>query len=333
MYQRKLQGPRLKVAIIGAGPAGLGAAIEFSRLPFVDWNLYEQATAIREIGAGISIQPSTWRRLEDLGAAKNLKPEDIYRPADNHSVQHRNGRTGEILVSHLQPGVVRNFAFPDHQISYIGRTSYRTVITTEEIATIDGVPDALYTCPLGDGKFEITTMTPELTSEKEKVSWGQDATIEENLRHFEDFAPVAKAVLKLPKELKQYALFAGPRLGSVIAHGSVALVGDASHRSGAGFALEDVFVLSRAVKWTYEQDLTLQDGLRLFDQIRGPYYRDLYGVLDKFGEADQYLKNASLGFDEAVNIQVEKKWSKKYNWIQEYDVSQIHETIQKNIFV
>jgi len=80
---------QLRVAIIGAGPAGLGAAIEFSRLPFVDWKLYEQATAIREIGAGISIQPSTWRLLEHLGAAANLKPEDFYRAPDNHSVQHR----------------------------------------------------------------------------------------------------------------------------------------------------------------------------------------------------------------------------------------------------
>jgi salicylate hydroxylase len=89
MSHRSLQGSPLKVAIIGAGPAGLGAAIEFSRLPYVEWNLYEQATAIREIGAGISIQPSTWRMLENLGAAQNLKPEDLYRPADRHSVQHR----------------------------------------------------------------------------------------------------------------------------------------------------------------------------------------------------------------------------------------------------
>jgi salicylate hydroxylase len=77
------------VAIIGAGLAGLGAAIEFAKLPFVDWNLYEQATSIREIGAGVSIQPSTWRILEVMGAAQNLKPEDFYRAADNHAVQHR----------------------------------------------------------------------------------------------------------------------------------------------------------------------------------------------------------------------------------------------------
>jgi 2-polyprenyl-6-methoxyphenol hydroxylase-like FAD-dependent oxidoreductase len=80
---------KLRVAIIGAGPAGLGAAIEFGKLPFVDWTIYEQATAIREIGAGISIQPTTWRLVEVMGAAKNLVPEDYYQPADHHAVQHR----------------------------------------------------------------------------------------------------------------------------------------------------------------------------------------------------------------------------------------------------
>lgn len=82
-------GARLRVAIIGGGPAGLGAAIEFATLPFVDWNLYEQASEIREIGAGISVQPTTWRLLEHLGAAENLKSDDFYRAADGHSVQHR----------------------------------------------------------------------------------------------------------------------------------------------------------------------------------------------------------------------------------------------------
>ena len=56
---------------------------------FVDWTIYEQATAIREIGAGISIQPTTWRLVEVMGAAKNLVPEDYYQPADHHAVQHR----------------------------------------------------------------------------------------------------------------------------------------------------------------------------------------------------------------------------------------------------
>ncbi len=88
MPLQDISSPHLKVAIIGGGPAGLGAAIEFSKLPYVDWKLYEQASAIREIGAGISIQRSTWRMLEVMGAAKNLT--DIFRPVDGHHTQHRS---------------------------------------------------------------------------------------------------------------------------------------------------------------------------------------------------------------------------------------------------
>jgi salicylate hydroxylase len=90
--------------------------------------------------------------------------------------------------------VARNFAFPNNRVSYIKRTSYRTIITSDEIATVAGVPDAVtfwhgpdswpYACGLGDNKFEITTSTLEPASEKEKVSWGQDATVEDNARHF-----------------------------------------------------------------------------------------------------------------------------------------------------
>lgn len=79
----------LDVAIIGAGPAGLAAAIEFAKLPYVKWRLYEQASAIREIGAGISIQRNTWRILDVLGASKNFLPNKIFRAADHHAVQHR----------------------------------------------------------------------------------------------------------------------------------------------------------------------------------------------------------------------------------------------------
>ena len=84
--------------------------------------------------------------------------------------------------------VVRKNAFPNHQVGYIGKTVYRTILTLDEIATVPGIPDAvtfwhgpeawLYTCPLGDNKFEITAMTtdPAEQAEKEKVSWGQAAT-------------------------------------------------------------------------------------------------------------------------------------------------------------
>lgn len=80
---------KLRVAIIGAGPAGLGAAIEFQKLPFVDLRIYDQATVLREVGTGISLQPNTWRMLDVLDASRNISQDEIFRPEDQHSVQHR----------------------------------------------------------------------------------------------------------------------------------------------------------------------------------------------------------------------------------------------------
>lgn len=45
------QRPRLRVAIVGAGPGGLAATIFLGRLDFVDLAVYDQATILREIGA------------------------------------------------------------------------------------------------------------------------------------------------------------------------------------------------------------------------------------------------------------------------------------------
>ena len=70
---------RLKVAIIGGGPGGLGAAIELEKLSFVDWTLYEKRPTFSEIGGGFTLQPQTWRLLEHNGAAQFITPKDYYR--------------------------------------------------------------------------------------------------------------------------------------------------------------------------------------------------------------------------------------------------------------
>jgi len=63
---------QLRVAIIGGGPGGLGAAIALSSLPFVNVTLYERASELREIGAGIRIGFNCWKVLELLNAAENV---------------------------------------------------------------------------------------------------------------------------------------------------------------------------------------------------------------------------------------------------------------------
>jgi salicylate hydroxylase len=63
---------RLRVAIIGGGPGGLSTAIALAKIPNIDSTIYEQASVLREVGAGISIGPNTWNVLELLGVADTL---------------------------------------------------------------------------------------------------------------------------------------------------------------------------------------------------------------------------------------------------------------------
>ncbi|KAK6826343.1 hypothetical protein RU639_005445 [Aspergillus parasiticus] len=373
--------PKLRVAIIGAGPAGLGAAIEFQRLPFVDLRIYEQARELREVGAGISIQRNTWRMLDALGVYDNIDPSVIFSAADGHSVQHRNGRTGELLQSsgqhdtpprhkharalrtvlqqallkavdkpklrlssrlieiHELPSkalslrfedghkdevdlligadgvrsVVRQFSFPDHRISYTGTTAFRALVNADDILSIPNFPDAV-------------TFWHGPT--RETVSWGQDASRDEFIGLYKDFAPIIQEVLSKVGEVKKFPLFAGPRLSKVISHGSIALIGDASHPlsgafgAGAGFALEDVYVLARAVQWAHERNLPISNALDLYDKVRSPHYKDMYDILDGFRRADTSIKGLT-SFDEIVVANIQSKWTDDHHWLYHYDVQEV----------
>lgn len=57
---------RLRIAIVGGGIGGLAAAYVLRRHDF-DVTVYEQASAIGEIGAGVQITPNALRLLERLG--------------------------------------------------------------------------------------------------------------------------------------------------------------------------------------------------------------------------------------------------------------------------
>ncbi|KAL2820776.1 hypothetical protein BJX63DRAFT_418392 [Aspergillus granulosus] len=398
---------RLRVAIIGAGPAGLGAAIEFQRLPFVDLRIYEQATVLREIGSGLNLQRNTWRMLESLGALQNVKPEEMFRAADGHSVQHRNGRTGELIASHGQGdtpprhlharvfrsvlqkallqnvtksnlhlssrleqitqqhptgpltlhfsnghtdevdlligadgvrSVVRQYAFPEYKLGYTGRTAYRGLIPAEKILALPGFPDAvtfwhgprdwLYTCNLRHGAYELTC-NADVPNEEGTVSWGEKASLEEFKRPWKDFGPLVQQIIGLATDVQRFALFAGPRLESVVSRGSIALIGDASHPlsgafgAGAAFALEDSYVLTRAVAWAKERGHSLSRGLDLYDRVRSPHYKAMYAILDEFRKSDVELGQLDLNFDEGTAHTIRSKWTGKFDWLYDYDVQEV----------
>jgi salicylate hydroxylase len=70
---------KLKVAIIGAGIAGLAAAIGLKDLPYLEVEIYEKAKKLEEIGASIALGPNGMRTLERLGVENALDGSIAFR--------------------------------------------------------------------------------------------------------------------------------------------------------------------------------------------------------------------------------------------------------------
>ncbi|KZT30268.1 salicylate hydroxylase [Neolentinus lepideus HHB14362 ss-1] len=66
--------PKLKVAIVGGGIAGLICAFALSKNPDIEVHVYEAAHQFSEIGAGIGMYLRVWNIIEDLGLADSLVP-------------------------------------------------------------------------------------------------------------------------------------------------------------------------------------------------------------------------------------------------------------------
>ncbi|OBT66966.1 hypothetical protein VE03_04218 [Pseudogymnoascus sp. 23342-1-I1] len=402
---------RLKVAIIGGGPGGLGAAIELAKLPFIDWDLYEKRPKFSEIGGGFTLQPQTWKLLEHNGTANNINAKDYYRSAEGQIEQRRNGRTQELLVKKYNPndvplnhqscrlarvklqdallknvnqthvhlskklvgvehlldsrvrisfedgcvdevdflvaadGVrsfIRKFSFPNHTLRYNGQSVYRTIVSKAEVSKIEGIPWApifwkhisglyVYTCPLGDDDFEVTARIRRPNEGREPVSWGRPFDLHTILHEYNDFCQPIQQVLRLAAkgDTQEFALFSGPRLRSVVSLASIAFIGDASHAllgnfgSGAGFALEDVYTLTKALDWAWSRGRRLADALELFDSIRSPHYQRLYKVVDRFAIIKAALRAEGLSVDEEIAERVRRVSLASESWMYYYEIDKI----------
>ena len=63
--------PRQRIAVIGAGTAGLAAAILLARQHH-DVTLIERAPALAPVGAGLLLQPSGLRVLASMGLGQTM---------------------------------------------------------------------------------------------------------------------------------------------------------------------------------------------------------------------------------------------------------------------
>jgi 2-polyprenyl-6-methoxyphenol hydroxylase-like FAD-dependent oxidoreductase len=67
----------MKIVVIGGGIGGLTAAIAMRKVG-IDAQVYEQAPALREVGAGIGLVSNALSALDALGLASGLSQLDRY---------------------------------------------------------------------------------------------------------------------------------------------------------------------------------------------------------------------------------------------------------------
>lgn len=89
----------LKIAVVGAGYGGAAAAKGLGLLG-ADVTVYEQATRIREVGAGIGLRPSTMDRFRRWGAFDAIA--DVSSPSDYFEILTA---TGEPIMKDSWPGM------------------------------------------------------------------------------------------------------------------------------------------------------------------------------------------------------------------------------------
>jgi salicylate hydroxylase len=99
---------RMRVIIVGAGIGGLTGALTLVRAG-IDVSVFEQASELREVGAGIMTSPNATRILDRLGLAESLRKVG-FRPAAR---QLRRWDDGRVLASAPLAGVCeREFGAP-----------------------------------------------------------------------------------------------------------------------------------------------------------------------------------------------------------------------------
>jgi salicylate hydroxylase len=100
------------VGIVGGGIGGLTAALALLRRGF-DVHVFEQASALSEVGAGVQISPNASRVLHGLGLAEALARTGV-RPMAWHQRRWDDGRT--LLRTPLAEPLEAAFGFPHYQM-------------------------------------------------------------------------------------------------------------------------------------------------------------------------------------------------------------------------
>jgi salicylate hydroxylase len=100
------------VGVVGGGIGGLSAALSLLDAGF-DVQVYEQASTLGEVGAGVQVSPNASRILHRLGLAEELARTGV-KPLGWHQRRWDDGRT--LLRTPLAEPLEAAFGFPHYQL-------------------------------------------------------------------------------------------------------------------------------------------------------------------------------------------------------------------------
>ncbi|WP_199434704.1 FAD-dependent monooxygenase [Qaidamihabitans albus] len=102
----------LSVGVVGGGVGGLSAALSLLRAGF-DVHVFERASMLGEVGAGVQVSPNASRVLHRLGLAEELARTGV-KPREFHQRRWDDGST--LLRSPLAEPLEATFGFPHYQM-------------------------------------------------------------------------------------------------------------------------------------------------------------------------------------------------------------------------
>ncbi|KAJ6094952.1 hypothetical protein N7467_002465 [Penicillium canescens] len=246
--------------------------------------------------------------------------------------------------------IVRRHLFPDHQLSFTGNTAFRVLVPRSRLSHIPDITPTtswwwgeaghVYLSDVDDETetenplFEITVRSyrePEIPGET--VYWGIPATnakVASRVKAFDQ--RIRDAVSTVAEgEWREFATFAGPRLEKISGWDKVVLIGDASHPlsgafgSGATFAMEDGWILARALERTRFTSHLARDALKIFESIRSPYYNKMYQHLDESKSRTQKFQAETEDFDAILQYKVDSFLYGDKDFIYKNDIKKVWE--------
>ncbi|KAH7007717.1 FAD-binding monooxygenase [Ilyonectria destructans] len=242
----------------------------------------------------------------------------------------------------------RRVLFPDHQLRFTGNTAWRVLVPRSSLSHLPdithntawwwGETGHTYFSDVDDeseeneGSFEITVRSyhePEIPGKT--VAWGIPATNERVASRVLKFDQrVRDAIDAVPEgQWREFAGYSGPRLEKITGWDKVALIGDSSHPlsgafgSGATFAMEDGWILVRALERTQHSSRSILDTLEIFENIRSPYYERMYNHLDESHDTIQKRQKDSSDFDERLKIKIDSFLYGDKDFIYKNDIAQV----------